>query len=360
MTVIRDAEKRTGSVDWFVASIHGTSQTSSLRSALPRPQAPSSILSQIAPYIAIARPDHWFKNVFMGVGVLLAYFCHPETFGQAALVQLLWAAAATCLLASSNYVLNEILDGPSDRHHPVKCRRPIPSRRISTLVAYAEWLLIGAFGLALASSLNRPFFCSGLFLLIMGVVYNVPPIRSKDLPYLDVLTESINNPIRLLLGWFAVTSCEFPPVSLLIAYWMIGAFFMASKRFAEYRSIAHRADAAAYRFSFQHYNEHNLLISMCFYATCFALFLGVFIIRYHLELILIVPLVAGFVSYYLHIALKEESAAQSPEKLYRERGLMAYLAICVMAFTVLMFVQIPDLYEWFNVVPSSVPTLWRF
>src|SRR5205814_80784 len=141
-----------------------------------------------------------------------------------------------------------------------------------------------------------------------------------EIPYMDVLSESINNPIRLLLGWFAVAPSAFPPMSLLIAYWMIGAFFMASKRFAEYRSIANRETAGAYRSSFRHYDEQKLLISMFFFTTCFALFLGVFIIRYHLELILIVPLVAGFVSYYLHIAFKKESAAHSPEKLYREKG----------------------------------------
>ena len=28
--------------------------------------------------MSIARPDHWFKNVFMLVGVLLALFCHVD------------------------------------------------------------------------------------------------------------------------------------------------------------------------------------------------------------------------------------------------------------------------------------------
>src|SRR3954463_7780171 len=127
----------------------------------------------------------------------------------------------------------------------------------------------------MASAVNRPFFLASLFLLVMGVVYNVRPVRSKDLPYVDVLSESINNPIRLLLGWFAVTDAEVPPVSLLIAYWMIGAFFMATKRFAEYRSIGDTAAAGAYRSSFLHYNEERLLLSMVFYAISFALFLGI-------------------------------------------------------------------------------------
>ena len=41
-------------------------------------------------------------------------------------------------------------------------------------------------------------------LWIMGCLYNFSPVRTKDVPYLDVLTESINNPLRLLLGWSAI------------------------------------------------------------------------------------------------------------------------------------------------------------
>jgi 4-hydroxybenzoate polyprenyltransferase len=317
------------------------------------------MLQAVAPYIAIARPDHWFKNVFMALGVLLAYFCHPHLFELGTVWQIVWAVATTCCIASSNYVLNEILDAPTDRSHPVKRNRPVPSGQVLLPVAYAEWVLLGALGLAMALALNRPFFYSALFLLVMGCVYNIPPVRSKDLPYVDVLSESVNNPIRLLLGWFAVAPADFPPASLLIAYWMIGAFFMASKRFAEYRSIGQRDVAGAYRRSFRRYTEQSLLVSMFFYTTCFALFLGVFIIRYHLELILIVPLVGGFVCYYLNIAFKPKSAAQAPEKLYREKGLMAYLAVCVLAFVALMFVEIPGIYELFNVVPSAAPPLWK-
>jgi 4-hydroxybenzoate polyprenyltransferase len=329
----------------------------------PEPAAgpgPRSGPGRLAPYAAIARPDHWGKNVFMAAGVLLAYFYHPDLFGAGTLWHIAWAVLTTCLLASSNYVLNEILDAATDRNHPAKRHRPIPSGQVRLPLAYAEWLVLAAVGLALASALNWPFFFAGLFLLTMGLVYNVPPVRSKEQPYIDVLTEAINNPIRLLLGWFAVTPAEFPPVSLLIAYWMIGAFFMATKRFAEYRALAHPATARAYRASFRHYDEQKLLGSMFFYVTGFALFLGIFIIRYHLELILIVPLVAGFVSYYVHIAFKDESAAQSPERLYRESGLMLYLAVCLLAFVGLMLVHIPVLYDWFNVQSSPVSPLWKF
>jgi decaprenyl-phosphate phosphoribosyltransferase len=343
--------------------IHDQETPTASRTVTPPPTAataPDSPMRTLVAYASIARPDHWFKNVFMALGVVLAYFCHPELFGIGTVWTILWAVAATCLLASSNYVLNEILDSPTDRAHPIKRQRPIPSGRVWLPAAYAEWLLLGAAGLVMAWALNPAFFFSGLFLLVMGLIYNVPPVRSKELPYLDVLSESVNNPIRLMLGWFAIAPNEFPPASLLMAYWFIGAFFMASKRFAEYRMLANPATAGAYRSSFRHYDEQKLLVSMFFYVTCFALFLGIFIIRYHLELVLIVPLVAGFVSYYLSIAFKPNSAAQAPEHLYREKWLVLYLVVCVVAFVSLMFVQIPVLYELFNVAPSKTPTLWKF
>ena len=318
-----------------------------------------SMWENLSAYVSIARPDHWFKNVFMLLGILLACFYHPDVVGWGMAVHIGWAFLATCMIASSNYVINEILDAPTDRRHPVKQHRPIPSGLVWLPAAYIEWVALGAVGLALAATISLPFLYSALFLLVMGLLYNIPPVRTKEHPYVDVLSESINNPIRLLLGWFALVPSEFPPVSLLIAYWMIGAFFMASKRFAEYRSIGDAETAAAYRSSFRFYDETKLLISMFFYTTCFALFLGVFIIRYHLELILIFPLISGFVCYYLHVAFKPDSPAQNPERLYRERGLMLYLVVCVAAFFLLMFVQVPFLYEIFNVRSSSVPPLWQ-
>jgi 4-hydroxybenzoate polyprenyltransferase len=318
----------------------------------------SSLLVPVIDYASIARPDHWFKNVFMLFGVLLAYLYYPNLISQLSLGIVLWAVVSTCLVASSNYVLNEILDAPRDRNHPTKQFRPIPSGRVALPLAYVEWMVLGAVGAGMAYLVNLPFFIASLLLLFMGLVYNVPPIRLKEQPYLDVLSESINNPLRLALGWFVVESSFVPPMSVIIAYWMVGAFFMAAKRFAEYRTIKDKARATAYRSSFRHYDESKLLVSMFFYATSCALMWGVFVIRYKFEQILCVPLFAGFFSYYTWTTLKVDSPVQAPERLYREKGLMLYLAICVVAFVALMFVSIPALYEWFNVEPSKLPSLW--
>jgi 4-hydroxybenzoate polyprenyltransferase len=326
--------------------------------ALSDSAAAPSPLGAVLPYLSIARPDHWFKNVFMLAGVLLAAFYAPDQLGNFSMGLLAIALFATCLVASSNYVINEVLDAPTDLEHPVKRYRPIPSGRVRVPVAYAEWGLLAVAGAALGYCVNMPFLAMLAALWVMGLIYNVPPVRAKDWPYVDVLTESVNNPLRLLLGWFVVTPHILPPVSLLASYWMVGAYFMASKRFAEYRMIGDAHVAGEYRKSFRFYNADRLLVSMMFYATASAIMLGVFIVRYKLELLLATPLFAGMFGYYLHVSLKEDSPVQNPERLYREHGLVLYLGACHVLFVGLMFVSIPGLYSFFNVTPSNVKALW--
>ena len=312
----------------------------------------------LKPYLQIARADHWVKNAFMLLGVLLAVFYRPEVLSAASLAPLALAVAATCLVASSNYVLNELLDAPQDLAHPDKRLRPVPSGQIRPWLGYAEWLALAVAGLALAGLVGPLFLASASALWVMGVAYNVPPLRLKEWPYLDVLSESFNNPLRLALGWFSLIPDRFPPVSLALSYWMVGAFFMAMKRLAELRHIRDRAALGEYRRSFRYYTEERLLVSILFYASACALFGGIFIVRYRLELILFVPLLAGFMAYYFKIGMQPDSAAQHPERLHHERGFVIYTAACLAAFVLLMFTSIPALYQWFRVEPANITPLW--
>jgi decaprenyl-phosphate phosphoribosyltransferase len=312
----------------------------------------------IRPYVQLARMDHWFKNSFMLLGTFVAFFVEPSLFAWSSVPVVALAFLSTCITASSNYVLNEVLDAASDRKHPTKKDRPAAAWAVRRSYALAEWLALGALGIGLGWLVHPYFALAALSLWIMGIVYNVPPIRTKEVPYLDVLSESVNNPIRLVLGWFALIQDLFPPVSLLLAYWMVGAFFMAMKRFAEYRDIGDPKVAGRYRRSFRHYDEDRLLISLFFYAIAGALFSGVFIVRYRVELILAIPLVAGFFAYYMKLGLRRDSPVQNPEQLYRERGFVLYAAATVLVGGILMFIHIPALYEVLNIEWVKTPPLW--
>ena len=294
-------------------------------------------------HIAIMRIDHWVKQVFVLPGILAALSDGTSDIPSGVVVRVVVGMASVCLICSSNYVINEVLDAPSDRVHPVKRHRPVPSGKVNVKLAYVQWIALMLAGAGLGMLVNRPFVITVVVLWVMGCVYNIRPVRSKDLPYLDVLSESINNPLRMLAGWYMAGTVAFAPTSLLVSYWMIGCYFMAIKRYAEYRDIDDPAVAAAYRKSFSYYSLERLLVSIIFYASAAMLFLGAFIMRYRLELILAFPLIALVMAVYLSLAFEPESAVINPEKLYRERTLMVAVVVCAAVTAVMMFVDITAL-----------------
>lgn len=296
--------------------------------------------ARLRDYVAIARPDHWLKNFFMLPGAALAVIVDRSEWN-------VWPLAigivSTCLVASANYTINEYLDGKFDRFHPTKSARPTARGRIRGGYVLLQYLALAGIGLWLASFLNPVFGYASAALLVMGLLYNVEPVRTKDRAYLDVLSESVNNPIRLVLGWSAVTTIVLPPSSLLLCYWMGGAFLMAIKRFAEYRLIGDPERAGLYRRSFRRYTENALQLSAFFYALTSVFFLGIFLIKYRIEFIISFPFFALLFVWYQHIALRPKSTAMNPEKLYLEPHFLAYVGFLIVLVAVLFSVHIPGL-----------------
>lgn len=303
----------------------------------------------IKSYIKIARPDHWIKNVFIMPGLVLAIILSDKPVSVSELVvKLLAGFFATCFIASANYVINEWLDAEFDKYHPTKKNRPVVSQNMKFSFVMAEYAICIAVGLLLSLLVNIPFVLTEIWLLVMGVLYNVKPIRTKDIVYLDVLSESINNMIRLLLGWFIICEDIYPPSSILVGYWMAGAFLMAVKRYAEYRMIGDPKLAGSYRKSFAKYTEATLLCSSFYYGLCATFLIGIFLLKYRIEYIVAIPVLFFLFCYYLYIAYKPDSAAQKPEKLFREKKLMLLVGVLVVLFAVLTVVDIPVMDVWEN------------
>jgi decaprenyl-phosphate phosphoribosyltransferase len=298
----------------------------------------------------LLRPDHWFKNVFAAPGAIaaIALFRHDVVWSS-----LVWripvGIVALCLTASANYVLNALLDAASDRHHPTKRHRAIPSGAVSARTGWVLYGVVSVAGLGLSLLLGWRFAGSMLALWVMGLVYNVPPVRSKDKAYLDVLSESANNPIRLVAGWWALLpAVTYPPGSLILAYWMGGGFLMALKRFGELRFIGDASAATRYRRSFATYDEPRLLASVLFYATTAMALLAAFCVRYRLELLLTLPLAALTMAMYFWSAFRPDSPVQRPEHLWREPWLMVGVVVFAGACVVLLFLDLPFLDDWLS------------
>ena len=216
------------------------------------------------------------------------------------------------------------------------------------------------FGLA-AGPLTAVAACT---LLVCGIIYNVPPIRTKDVPFVDVLSEFVNNPIRLVFGWSMVDQGALPPGSVLLAYWMGGAFLMAIKRMAEYRDISKAFSVAnlhlRYRRSFQFYTEQRLLLSAFGYALIAIFGLSIFVVKYRIEYTLLMPLVCFLFCIYFRIGLQPSSAAQAPEKLYREHYLLGLVALLSALFAVLTFIDLPFLEPLMSSYFIKIPTAIGF
>lgn len=298
-------------------------------------------------HLEIMRADHWFKNVFVLPGIVAGVGIDRLHVSAGLPLRIAIGLIAVCVVASSNYVLNEVIDAGSDSAHPTKRYRAAPAGRVSVPVAYAQWLALMVVGCALGALISSRFALTLAGLWVMGCVYNVPPLRTKDQPYLDVLTEAVNNPIRLLAGWFIVTSASIAPGSLLLCYWMVGCYFMALKRYAEHRDLS-CAERAAYRRSLRWYTEERLLVSVMFYGSSAMLFFGAFVVRYRMELILAAPMIAWVMAAYLSLAFQRDSAVQRPESLWRERRLMVPVVACSAALVLLLTLDIPALPRLLN------------
>jgi len=295
-------------------------------------------------YIKIARFDHWIKQLFILPGFLLAYIL-VGTSEPAAVIALtvFLGLLATSAAASANYCINEWLDADFDKYHPVKKNRPFVTCKLKPGIVLAEYTFFAVTSLIIAFFVSAEILIAiGIFLLL-GILYNVRPFRTKDLPYIDILSESLNNAIRLIIGWFCITVVFVPPVSIVFGYWMGGAFLMAAKRFAEYRMIGDHKQAKLYRKSFGLYSEISLLLSTVFYGFLSVFFCGIYLIKHRIELLIFIPFLCGLFCYYLGICFKSDSAAQKPEKLYREKGLIVYVVFLFILFAVLHFVDIPVL-----------------
>ncbi|MCR5421464.1 MAG: UbiA prenyltransferase family protein [Lachnospiraceae bacterium] len=299
-------------------------------------------------YIKIARPDHWVKNAFIIPGVILAVLMTKPELGMEHIFKFVLGFFSTCFIASANYVINEWLDAEFDKYHPTKKNRPVVSENMKFSLVMLEYIICIIIGIILAVPINLPFLVMEIWLLIMGVLYNVKPVRTKDIPYLDVLSESVNNMIRLLIGWFIINAEYQPPSSILIGYWFAGAFLMATKRFAEYRMIGDPERAGLYRKSFKYYTENSLLVSTFFYAMTATFFIGIFMVKYRIEYLLGMPFVFGLFCFYLYISFKPDSAVQKPEKLYREKKLLIYIAFMCVVLLVLSFVDLDFLNFWMD------------
>jgi len=301
--------------------------------------------------IDVFRPKRWYRNLTMVLGSIIALKLLNISLSTALhppiITHFLLALFGVCLVASGNYGINEVLDAESDRHHPEKKNRAIPSGRVSAKLVISLSILWYALGVTLvALTGNVALTISAVLLLISGITYNVPPIRTKDRAYIDFTTEAINNPIRFLIGWYAVTdSHHIFPASFVLGYWFLGVFLMAAKRFGEIRVIGNQKKAGKYRQSLAHYTEEKLLMAMIAGLTAFSYMIGALSLKYSVDVILVLPFIVAWVVWFFAIAFEENTIVISPERIV-EKKYFATFSVLTLAVFLYFFYTGDQLLGW--------------
>ncbi len=293
-------------------------------------------------YLRALRLERWPRSAVIVLGSAAFFFLHrdflqPQSSWEAAFILTL-AFFLTWAISTANYIVNEIVDAPYDVHHPAKRHRPL----IQGEIEKAPFILLGigmtAAALALAVAFfNRAFVLSLLALLAAGFIYNVKPLRTKDIPFLDAISESANNPIRFLIGWYAFAPPEyFPPLSLLLAWWSFGNFLMTAKRLSEFRLLQDKA--ADYRLSHKRYSRNLLLFGMAASAAVFLASFLVFILSMRLHrLLIILPLLLFYLYLFFRKTLQERDVMEEPESLLRNPLIALLTLVLAVLFALCVF-----------------------
>ena len=211
------------------------------------------------------RPPQWAKNAFV-----LA----PLVFGKVlddagSLLAASFAFAAFCAASSAVYLVNDVQDRESDRHHPLKRRRPVASGALPVPLALGAAAVL----LAAATALGAPLGAGFLTVLAAYALLNLGYSAGlKHVVILDVMIVAVGFVLRVIAGGLAIAV----PVSswLLLCTIFLALFLAFSKRRHEIVLLAE--DARGQRRVLDHYSpaflDQMINVVTASSVVCYALY----------------------------------------------------------------------------------------
>lgn len=150
------------------------------------------------------RPKQWTKNAF----VFAALIFDRKLFDLTSLERTLMTFGLFCLLASSVYIINDIMDINADRSHPVKKNRPLASGKLPVSLGIIIAILLFAVALAGSFFLNIGTFLIFLIYFILNLAYSK---WLKHIAIIDVLVIAACFVLRVAAGVSVIQVERFSP-----------------------------------------------------------------------------------------------------------------------------------------------------
>ena len=175
-------------------------------------------------YIKLIRIQQWVKNVFVFVPLLFSH----NLFEREYFLITLFAFFLFSLASSAIYVINDLIDIESDRAHPSKKNRPLPSGAISKPAAVITFIVILTVIALLLPNFNYDFIICIAAFIALNVLYT---FYFKHIVILDVFSIAAGFTLRVLGGAFVISV----PLSswLILTTMFISLFLGVMKRHSE-------------------------------------------------------------------------------------------------------------------------------
>ena len=204
--------------------------------------------------IEALRPNQWIKNLSLfAAAILNGQLFNPKVFFAS-----LMAFICFCLLSSSSYLINDLLDVEKDRLHPVKKFRPLARGAISKKKALILSLTLVLLGLLIAASINPAFLLVAILFIFGQYSYSLF-IKKKAL--LDIIGIALFFILRAYAGELA-TGYHLP-VWIMLAVIFLALFIASGKRRSELYNVGKNT-----RKSLESYNKSLLTFYTTIFAVC--------------------------------------------------------------------------------------------
>ena len=175
--------------------------------------------------IKLIRIEHWVKNLFLFIPAFFAARLSEPLIIEHALLGFL----AFSMVASSVYVLNDIVDAPNDRNHPDKCRRPIASGAISQQQGIVILGLLLLPGIVISALLSQGMLIYASIYFLINVAYS---FSLKHIAIVDISIIGVGFLLRVFAGG-AVTGVEVSQWLIILTF-LIALILGLAKRRGEY------------------------------------------------------------------------------------------------------------------------------
>jgi 4-hydroxybenzoate polyprenyltransferase len=284
--------------------------------------------------IRTMRPNQWTKNGFVFAGIVF----DKKLFEVEPLARVLVAFALLCLVASTIYLINDLVDIDRDRVHPKKKRRPLPSGQLPVAWAKTAAVILPVIALGVSLTYSLPLTAVLVAYLVLHIAYS---FRLKNIVIIDVFAIAGGFVLRLVAGVVVIDVTNFSPW-LYVCAGLLALFLAVGKRRQELILLADNAQD--HRAAYKDYNLPLLDDMLRMVTTGCVLTYMLYTIEAQTirsaghQMMLTIPFVIYFIFRYLYLIHVRGEGSAPDELLFKDMPLLGDVVLWGLSAILILYI----------------------